>query len=201
MCSGQMRHIQQDPFLVPSPLHPQQVSDVLVHPDSAVAVLKLRDKAKISERVLPVCLPKGPAGEAYSVRWIPPRRHGDLSRSAPKSQTKRVEAGEVAQCEREIAQGGEQNPAISNNTACAIRKPSGLQRLCSGLAPGLTAGPVLSSPTSAVLSGHDEPETSAPTWQLLGLEAFSSQGGRCDQIDVAPTPIASFADWIVKNMN
>uniref|UniRef100_H3CW44 Peptidase domain containing associated with muscle regeneration 1a n=1 Tax=Tetraodon nigroviridis TaxID=99883 RepID=H3CW44_TETNG len=39
-----------------------QVTDILVHPDfhfgaeSNVAVLKLRDKAKISERVLPVCL-------------------------------------------------------------------------------------------------------------------------------------------------
>lgn len=192
--------------MIPSPLLPQQVSDILVHPDSDVAVLKLRDKAKISERVLPVCLPKGPAGEpavqeAYSVRWIPPRRHVTLSRSAPTSQTKRVEVGEVAQCEREVAQGGEQNPAISNNTPCAIIEPSGLQRLCSSLAPGLTAVPVLSSSTSVVLSGHDEREASAPTWQLLGLEAFSYQGGNCDQIYVASTPIASFRDWIVKNMN
>lgn len=198
--------------MIPCHLLPQQVSDILVHPDfhfgadADVAVLKLRDKAKISERVLPVCLPKGPAGEAvaqevYSVRWIPPRRHSDLSRSAPTSQTKRVEVGEVAQCEREIAQGGEQNTAISNNTLCAISKPSGLQRLCSSLAPGFTAVPVLSSPTSVVLSGHNEQEASTTIWQLLGLEAFSYQAGNCNKIYVAPTQIASFRDWIVKNMN
>lgn len=174
--------------------------------DANIAVLKLRDKAKISERVLPVCLPKGPVGEfaareAYSVRWIPPQRHGDLSHGAPTSQTKRVEVGEAAQCEREIAQGGEQNTAISNNTLHSISKPSGLQRLCSSLAPGFTAVPVVSSSTSVVLSGHDERETSATIWQLLGLEAFSYQAGSCNQIYVAPTQIASFRDWIVKNMN
>lgn len=205
-------NIQWDPFLSPSPILSQQVSDILVHPDfhlgadSNVAVLKLRDKAKISERVLPVCLPKGPRGEApawegYSVRWISPHRHGDLSRSAPISQTKRVEVGEVVQCEREIAQGGEQNTAISNNTLCAISEPSGLQRLCSSLAPGFTAVPVLSSSTSVVLSGHDEGETSAAIWQLVGLEAFSFQAGNCNRIYVAPAQIASFRDWIVKNIN
>lgn len=198
--------------MVPSHLLPLQVSDILVHPDfrfgadSDVALLKLRDKAKISERVLPVCLPKGPAGEAaaaaqeaYSVRWIPPHRHGDLSRSAPTSQTKRVEAGEVVQCEREVAQGGEQNSAFSHNAPCAMSKASGLQRLCSSLAPGFTAVPVLSSSTSGVLSGRDERETSGSIWQLLGLEAFGYRN--CNQIHVAPTQIASFGDWIVKNMN
>lgn len=198
--------------MVPSRLLPLQVSDILVHPDfrfgadSGVALLKLRDKAKISERVLPVCLPKGPAGEAaareaYSVRWIPPHRHGDPSRSAPTSQTKRVEVGEVVQCEGEIAQGGEQNSAFSHNAPCAMSKASGLQRLCSSLAPGFTAVPVLSSSTSGVLSGHDERETSGSIWQLLGLEAFGYGAGNCNQIHVAPTQIASFRDWIVKNMN
>lgn len=196
--------------MIPSPLLPQQVSDILVHPhfhlgaDANVALLKLRDKVKISTSVLPLCLPKGPAGEAaareaYAVRWIPPHRRGDLSRgSTPTSQTRRVEVGEVAQCEREIAQGGEQNTAISNNTLCTISKPSGLQRLCPRLAPGFTAVPALSSSTSVVLSGHDERET---IWQLLGLEAFSYQGGNCNHIYVALTPIANVRDWIVKNMN
>lgn len=201
-----------DQFLIPSHLLPQQVSDILVHPDfhfgpdSNVALLKLRDKAKISERVLPACLPKEPAREAaaweaYSVRWIPPHRHGDLSRSAPASQTKRVEVGEVVQCEREIAQGGEQKSAFSNHTLCAMSKASGLQSLCSSLAPGFTVVPVLSSSTSVVLSGHNEQETFATVWHLLGMEVFSYRAGSCNQIYLALTQIASFRDWIVKNMD
>lgn len=194
-----------------SHLPPQQVSDVFVHPDfhlgadSSVALLKLRDKVKISQSVLPVCLPKGPAGEAapreaYSVRWIPPLRHSDPSRSTPTSRTERVEVGEVAQCKGKIAQGGEQNMAISNNTPCAISQPSGLQRLCPSLAPGFAAVPVLSSSTSDVSPGHNERETSGTLWQLLRLEDFSYQGGNCNQIYMAVTQIANLRDWIVKNM-
>ncbi|XP_056874371.1 uncharacterized protein LOC130516950 isoform X2 [Takifugu flavidus] len=187
------------------------VSDILVHPDvdlgaaSSVAVLKLRDKAKISQSVLPVCLPKGPAGEAaareaYSVRWIPPHRHGNLSRSIPTSHTERVQVGMVSQCEGQNAQGGEQNTAISNNTLCGISPPSGLQKLCPSLAPGFAAVPVRSSSRSDVSSGHDEQEISGALWQLLRLEAFSYQGGNCSQIYVVPTQIANIRDWIVKNM-
>lgn len=194
-----------------SHLPPQQVSDILMHPDvdlgaaSGVAVLKLRDKAKISQSVLPVCLPKGPAGEAsareaYSVRWIPPHRHGNLSRSIPTSHTERVQVGTVSQCEGQNAQGGEQNTAISNNMRCGISPPSGLQKLCPSLAPGFAAVPVRSSSRSDVSSGHDEQEISGVLWQLLQLEAFSYQGGNCNQIYAVPTQIANFRDWIVKNM-
>ncbi|KAG5839048.1 hypothetical protein ANANG_G00200800 [Anguilla anguilla] len=67
-----------------------RVSSVLVHPnydplmlDSDLAVLKLLDKARIGERVLPVCLPLRQGGEviaqqAYVVGWsILPDARGD----------------------------------------------------------------------------------------------------------------------------
>ncbi|KAM9861144.1 inactive serine protease PAMR1 [Aulostomus maculatus] len=81
-------------------LHFLRVSDISVHPefysapDSNVAVLKLRDKAKISELVLPVCLPETQGGEvtaqvAYTSRW---KLSNDRPSSrSPLSQMKRVE--------------------------------------------------------------------------------------------------------------
>lgn len=170
-----------------------------------MAVLKLRDKAKISEGVLPVCLPKVQGGEvtareAYTTSWILPNDDRDLSCSTPSSQTKLVQLGDVAQCEREFAQEGERNTAISDNTLCVIRKLSGLQRPCPSVIPGITAVPAVFSSSSAVLSGHDEQGASGTSWQLLGLDTFSYNEKKCDRLTHAvQTRIGNFRDWIEKN--
>ncbi|XP_073319922.1 inactive serine protease PAMR1 [Pagrus major] len=194
-------------------LHHLRVSDVIVHPnfhsapDSDVAVLKLTDKAKISERVLPVCLPKVQGGEvtaqeAYTARWILPNDYRRLSHYTPLSQTKLVELGDVSQCEREFAQGGAHTTMISDNTLCVIRKPTSLQSPCPSVVPGITALPAVFSSTSGVLSGHEEaPEASITGWQLLGLESFSSEENNCQQqTHTVQTRIGNFRDWIEKNM-
>lgn len=190
-------------------LLPQQVSDILLHPkfhsapDASVAVLKLRDKAKISEHVLPVCLPKVQEGEvtargAYTMRWILPN---EQSRSTPSSQTELVGLGDVAQCEREFIKGGEHSTVIRDNTLCVIRKLSKLQSSCPSFVPGITAVSVPFPSTSAVLSGHNEWEISSLRWQLLGLEGFGHHEKNChQQIYKAQIRIDNFLDWIVKNM-
>lgn len=171
-----------------------------------MAVLKLKDKAKISERVLPVCLPKVQGGEvtaqeAYTARWILPNDYTDLSHYTPSSQTKLVELVDVLQCEREVAQGGDQNTAISDNTLCVIRKPLNLQRPCPSVVPGVTAVPAVFSSTSGVLSDHKGQEASSVGWQLLGLESFSYKEKNCHQQTYAvQTRIDNFRDWIEKNM-
>lgn len=171
-----------------------------------MAVLKLKDKAKISERVLPVCLPKVQGGEvtaqeAYTARWISPNDYTDLSHYPPSSQTKLVELVDVSQCAREVAQGGDHNTVISDNTLCVIRKPLRLQRPCPGVVPGITVVPAVFSSTSGVLSGHKEQEASSVGWQLLGLESFSSKEKNCHQQTYAvQTRIDNFRDWIEKNM-
>lgn len=171
-----------------------------------MAVLKLKDKAKISEQVLPVCLPKVQGGEvtaqeAYTAGWISPNDKRDLSHYTPLSQTKLVELNNVMQCEREFAQGGEHNTAISDNILCVIRKPSRLQRTCPSVVPGITAVPAVFSSTSVVLSGHIGQEASSTGWELLGLESFSYDEKNChQQIYTIQTRIANFRDWIEKNM-
>lgn len=172
-----------------------------------MAVLKLTDKAKISERVLPVCLPKVQGGEvtaqeAYTARWILPNDHRHLSHYTPLSQTKLVELGDVAQCEREFAQGGARSTVMSDNTLCVISKPSSPQSPCPSVVPGITAIPAVFSSTSGVLSGHKETWGASSTdWQLLGFESFSYKEKKChQQTHAVQTRIANFRDWIEKNM-
>ncbi|XP_023261050.1 uncharacterized protein LOC111654319 [Seriola lalandi dorsalis] len=190
-----------------------RVSDILVHPnfyvapDSNVAVLKLKDKAKISERVLPVCLPRMQGGEvtvqeAYTTRWILPNNQRHLGRYTASSQSKLVELSDVTQCEREFAQGGTHTTEISDNALCVIRKPSSPESPCPSVIPGLTAVPAGFSSTSGVLSGHEETQGASGTgWQLLGLESFSYEEKNCHlQTYTVQTRISSFRDWIGENM-
>ncbi|XP_060924852.1 uncharacterized protein LOC132999086 [Limanda limanda] len=185
-------------------LHHLRVSDILIHPnfdltpDASVAVLKLRDKARISERVLPVCLPtihggEGTVRQAYTSRWTPPNNHRHLSRHAPPSQTQLVELSDVTQCE-----GGS---ALSDSTLCVVRRPAGPHSPCA--VPGLTTLPAVSPPTGGVLSGQEETRggsSRSSGWQLLALEGFSCEEND-RQTHSAQTGVGSFRDWIERNMN
>ncbi|XP_059210013.1 inactive serine protease PAMR1 [Centropristis striata] len=194
-------------------LHHLRVSDILVHPnfysapESSVAVLKLKDKAKISERVLPVCLPKVQGGEvtaqeAYMARWILPNDHRHLSRYTPSSQTRLVELGDVVHCERQFAQGGAHTTTISDNTLCVLTKPLSPQSPCPRIIPGISTITAEFSPTSGVFPGHEQTQGALGTgWQLLGLESFSDKEENChQQTHTVQTRIANFRDWIEKNM-
>ncbi|CAK6967042.1 inactive serine protease PAMR1 [Scomber scombrus] len=194
-------------------LHHLQVSHILVHPDfytsqdSDMAVLKLKDKAKISEHVLPVCFPETQGGEvtsqeAFTVRWMSPNDQKSLSRYTPSSQTKLVEFGDIAQCKREFAQGGAHSTVLNQNTLCVIGKPSSPQSPCPIVIPGIATTPVVLSSTSGILSSHEEtPGDPRVRWQLLGLESFIYKETHChQQTYTVQTKIANFRDWIEANM-
>lgn len=171
-----------------------------------MAVLKLKDKAKISEHVLPVCLPKVQGGEvtaqeAYAVRWILPNTHRDVSHYTPSSQTKLVELVDVSQCKRQFAEGGDHHTMISDHTLCVIKKPSRLQRPCPIVVPGITVVPAVFSSTSGVMPDDKEPDASSTAWQLIALGGFSFKEENChQQTHTVHTRIANFRDWIEKNM-
>ncbi|XP_041835945.1 inactive serine protease PAMR1 isoform X2 [Melanotaenia boesemani] len=197
----------------PKNLHHLRVADILFHPDfySApdvdVAMLKLQDKAKISEHVLPVCLPKIQGGEvtvqeAYTVKWIPPNNSRHLSRHETLSQTKAVELSDVSHCEREFAQGGAHATLIGDNSLCVISKPSSPPSLCPSLIPGITiVPPVFSFTDQGVLTDHEKSHRVSTTgWQLLGLESFIYEKNCHQQSYTVQTKIANFRDWIEKNI-
>ncbi|XP_035485198.2 inactive serine protease PAMR1-like isoform X1 [Scophthalmus maximus] len=185
-----------------------RVSDILVHPnffsapDSNVAVLKLKDKAKISERVLPVCLPRMQGGEvtaqeAYAARWmLLPNGRGQPGRYAAPSRTELVELSDVARCEREFARGGARAAAIADGALCVVRTPPGPDSPCPGVIPGLTTLPD-ASPSTGRTRG-----ASGTSWQLLGVESFSREEHDCHRhTHAVQTRIGNFRDWIEKNMN
>uniref|UniRef100_UPI003AB0D841 inactive serine protease PAMR1 n=1 Tax=Centroberyx gerrardi TaxID=166262 RepID=UPI003AB0D841 len=190
-----------------------RVSNIVVHPDfysaldSDLAVLKLADKAKISERVLPVCLPTMQGGEvtaqeAYTARWMVAQDQKRPSHYTHSGQTKLVELGDVAQCEREFAQRGTHTTVISDNVLCVIRKPSSPGSPCPGVIPGITVIPSVASSTSSALSSHETQDASSAVWQLHGLESFNYEERNCHERETytGQTRIANFRDWIEENI-
>lgn len=185
-----------------------QVSDILFHPgshsepDSSVALLKLKDKAKISVRSLPVCLPSPPGGleptmaAAYITRWV----LGTRQRDAPSSQTRLVRVGDVSQCGGELAQRGARETVISGNPLCVIREPPLLQRASAALVPGVTVAPAAFSSASAGLSTGRAPEASSKVWQLLGLEGSRLEVEQEEERWHRQTRIGNFRDWIEAHM-
>ncbi|XP_029904515.1 inactive serine protease PAMR1 [Myripristis murdjan] len=189
-----------------------RVSNILVHPnfysrmDSDLALLKLTDKAKISERVLPVCLPRMQGGEvtareAYTARWTPTRDQQRPSRYGLSGMTELVELADVSHCEREFAQRGTPT-AITDNVLCVVIKPSSPDGACPGDIPGITAIPSVASSTNTFGSSPTEAqEASGTVWQLHGLESFNHEDRNCHRDTyTGQTRIINFRNWIDENM-
>lgn len=191
----------------------QQVSSVLVHPsfdpvtlDSDLAVLKLRDKAKISERVLPVCLPKMQGGEVtatqgYATGWLlasDSRSSSKPSLDAETAQTGVVELGDVVQCERQFAQSGAP-VTITDNMLCARRHPLNPTKPCPTVSAGIT---IIPSPATKPSSGPSAGQgDDSVVWELLALESFGYEKWNCGPgLYTVHTRINNFKDWIQKNM-
>lgn len=198
-CLFVARHKQSSSVRLTRTLLHLQVSDILLHSD--VALLKLKDKARISERLLPVCLPSPPGGGepttttpplAFTTRWVFEARRGD----APSSQTRLVRVGDVSQCGGERARGGAGEAVISGNPLCVIGEPALLQRASAALGSGITVAPA----ASGVLSAGGAPEASGDAWQLLGLEASRLEVEQEEERRHRQTRIGNFRDWIEANL-
>ncbi|CAB1338921.1 unnamed protein product [Coregonus sp. 'balchen'] len=195
------------------PTNIKVVSSVLAHPsfdpvtlDSDLAVLKLRDKAKISERVLPVCLPKMQGGEVtatqgYATGWLlafDSRSSSKPSVAGETAQTGVVELGDVLQCERQFALSGAP-VTITDNMLCTMHHPLNPTKPCPTVSAGIT---IIPSPATKPSSGPSEGQgDNSVVWELLALESFGYETWNCGPVlYTVHARIKNFKDWIEKNM-
>ncbi|XP_058858380.1 inactive serine protease PAMR1-like isoform X3 [Acipenser ruthenus] len=176
-----------------------QISAILVHPnydplvlDSDLAVLKLLDKARLSERVQPACLPgshngEGTEAQGFVTGW------SILSHENETVRVGAIELGDAVACERQYAQNGI-SVSVSDNMFCAREHPHGFSNIC----PSDTGGIAVATATSSSSPGGQQ--QSGVVWRLLGLVSWGYEQACSPGLYTAYTRVASFKDWIEKNM-
>lgn len=180
-----------------------QVSEILVHPsydsagfDSDLAILKLVEKARISEFVSPVCLPRLQGGEltvnqAYITGWSVARKHETHSQMA---QTGMIELTDVLQCERQHAKQGLPS-SITDNMLCGRQHPISSSTVCPARSGGIILVPTVPQDRRA------EESVSESIWELLGLVSFGYNLQNCNpRLYTVYTRVVNFKNWIENNI-
>lgn len=192
------------------------MASVVVHPnydpyvlDSDMAVLKLLDKARIGEKVLPLCLSEsqgeeGTSGHGLVTGWslMPNSSLGPDE----KARVGLVHLADVVPCEQQYARNGVP-VSVTDNMLCASQKPDyGPSNIC----PSDTGGILVLPPLSEwQVSNNQNPSftytqvqgNSKELWTLMGLVSFGYDQGECDpDLYTVYTRVANFKDWIESNI-
>ncbi|XP_042268809.1 inactive serine protease PAMR1 [Thunnus maccoyii] len=189
-----------------------RVASIAVHPnydphilDSDIAVVKLLDKARIGEKVLPLCLldnqgEEVTSGQGLVTGWSP---LPDSSLGADeRARVGLVELADVVPCERQYARNGVP-VSVTENMLCASQKPDyGPSNICPSDTGGILVLPALSEnnqmPSLTFTQVQGE---SKGLWRLLGLVSFGYDQGECDpDLYTVYTHVANFKNWIESNM-
>ncbi|XP_039599900.1 inactive serine protease PAMR1 [Polypterus senegalus] len=181
-----------------------RISAVILHPnydslvlDADLAMVKLLDKARINEKVQPICLPEAQSmdssqPQAFVTGWT------ILSEGVhvPENETSRVgaiELGDTVDCEQQYAQNGI-SVSITENMFCARESKHQFSNICPSDTGGIAIFPVSSTSTAG---GQKD---SGLVWQLLGLVSWGYEQACKPGLYTVYTRVASFKDWIEKNM-
>lgn len=177
--------------------------------DSDVAVVKLLDKAKIGEKVLPICLSDNqveeePSGHGLVTGWSP---LPDSNLGADeKARVGLVHLTHVVPCEQQYARNGVP-VSVTDNMLCASQKPDyGPSNICPSDTGGILVLPALSdnqisNNQMSSLSFTQVKGEGKGLWRLLGLVSFGYDQGECDpDLYTVYTHVAKFKDWIENNM-
>ncbi|KAI4826203.1 hypothetical protein KUCAC02_021844 [Chaenocephalus aceratus] len=192
-----------------------RVASIAVHPnydpnilDSDMAVVKLLDKARIGEKVLPLCLSESQGEEASPEQglvtgWSPlpdPSLGPD-----EKARVGLVHLADVVPCEQQYARNGVP-VGVTDNMLCASQKPDyEPSNICPSDTGGILVLPALSENQA---SSRQNPSLSTQVqgggkglWRLLGLVSFGYDQGECNpDLYTVYTRVANFKDWIESNM-
>lgn len=174
-----------------------------------MAVVKLLDKARIGEKVLPLCISESQAEEVTSGQglvtgWSPlpdSRLGGD-----EKARVGVVQLADIVPCEQQYARNGVP-VSVTDNMLCASQKPDyGSSNICPSDTGGIL---VLPAPSDNQATNNQNPSLSFTLgrgeskglWRLLGLVSFGYDQGECDpDLYTVYTHVANFKDWIESNM-
>lgn len=187
------------------------MASIVVHPhydpnilDSDIAVIKLLDKARIGEKVLPLCLSDSQeeevSGQGLVTGWSPlPSPSLGLDE---KARVGLVHLADIVPCEQQYAHNG-LPISVTDNMLCGSQKPDYRpSNICPSDTGGILVLPAFpedqasSNPKSS--QGHGD---SKGLWKLLGLVSFGYDQGECDpELYTVYTRVASFKDWIESNM-
>ncbi|KAM4618850.1 inactive serine protease PAMR1 [Polymixia lowei] len=193
-----------------------RVASIAVHPnfdplilDSDLAVIKLLDKARIGEQVLPLCLPDAQGGEVTARRglvtgWSP---IPDAAAAAEeRARVGVVHLADVVPCEQQYARNGVP-VSVTDNMLCGSQKPDyGRSNICPSDTGGVLILPALASdPASDArdrsLSSAGRQGDGRGLWRLMGLVSFGYDQGECDpDLYTVYTHVANFKNWIESNM-
>lgn len=188
------------------------MASIAVHPnydphilDSDIAVVKLLDKARIGEKVLPLCLSDSQgeevtSGQGLVTGWSP---LPDSSLGADeRARVGLVELADVVPCEQQYARNGVP-VSVTENMLCASQKPDyGPSNICPSDTGGILVLPVLSGNNqNPSLSFTQVQGESKGLWRLLGLVSFGYDQGECNpDLYTVYTRVTDFKDWIESNM-
>uniref|UniRef100_A0A3Q2YTH2 Inactive serine protease PAMR1 n=1 Tax=Hippocampus comes TaxID=109280 RepID=A0A3Q2YTH2_HIPCM len=171
-----------------------RVATIVIHPnydphilDSDIAVIKLLDKAKIGEKVQPLCLSdisgEGEmSGQGLVTGWSPLPDSG--LGAEEKARVGLVHLADIVPCEEQYARNGVP-VSVTDNMLCASQKPNyGPSTICPSDTGGILILPALKR-----------------LWRLLGLVSFGYDQGECDpELYTVYTHVANFKIWIESSM-
>lgn len=187
-------------------VHPNYDPHVL---DSDIAVVKLLDKAKVGEKVLPLCLSDSQGEEVTSEQGLvtgwSPRPDPSLG-ADEKARVGLVHLADVVPCERQYARNG-MPVSVTDNMLCASHKPDyGPSNICPSDTGGILVLPALpenraSNKQKPSVGSRQGQGQSGGLWRLMGMVSFGYDQGECDpDLYTVYTRVANFKDWIESNM-
>ncbi|XP_057200911.1 inactive serine protease PAMR1 isoform X2 [Triplophysa rosa] len=194
-----------------------QISQILIHPnydphvlDSDLALLKLVEKARVSEYVSPVCLPHVQGGEvtakqAFLTGW-PIAGHSRSAANADSdvARTGLIEFADVVKCEKQYSRHG-LSVSINDNMLCGRQHPLSPSMICPSETGGIIIAPSADTQPNLGLQSFF-PSRAGETdshhnWELLGLVSFGYDIQGCNQsLFTIYTRVANFKTWIEKNI-
>ncbi|GLD64626.1 inactive serine protease PAMR1 isoform X1 [Lates japonicus] len=174
-----------------------------------MAVVKLLDKARIGEKVLPLCFSENQgeevtSGQGLVTGWslLPDSSLG----ADERARVGLVHLADVVPCEQQYARNGVP-VSVTDNMLCASQKPDyGPSNICPSDTGGILVIPALSD--NQAINDQRPPlgftqvqGESKGLWRILGLVSFGYDQGECDpDLYTVYTRVANFKDWIESNM-